>query len=145
MIVTQTRLATVLRLRHRLLPVAASLSVPPGGRAMVPRGRCLPPTGTPRRGAGALAAAADPVTAEEFGVTCDALGLAPGSRVVVALSGGVDSTALCWLASGRFRPEFGGAVVAVAVDHGLRDEATAEAAAAVDNAATARHGPGAAK
>ncbi len=47
--------------------------------------------------------------------------IAPGARVVVAVSGGMDSVALLRLLSDDFRP------VAVHVHHGLRDEADADA------------------
>jgi asparagine synthetase B (glutamine-hydrolysing) len=44
------------------------------------------------------------LTDAAFAAACSAAGLRQSDRVVVALSGGVDSTALCWLAGrARFR------------------------------------------
>ena len=47
--------------------------------------------------------------------------------LAVAVSGGADSLALCLLADGWAR-ERGGTLVALTVDHGLREAAAAEAA-----------------
>ena len=52
----------------------------------------------------------------------------PAPLLAVAVSGGSDSLALCRLA-GRWAAERGGRAVGLTVDHGLRPEAAAEAAA----------------
>lgn len=53
----------------------------------------------------------------------------PHPRLAVGVSGGGDSMALAWLAR-RWAAARGGAVLALIVDHGLRPESAAEAAAA---------------
>ena len=65
---------------------------------MPPRIRLLH-SGLVRSRPGAPATA--PVTDAEFGAACRQLGIRPDARVAVAFSGGVDSTALCWLAVSR--------------------------------------------
>src|SRR4051812_13147718 len=64
----------------------------------------------------------EPAMVERFRADLDAL-MAPGARLGVAVSGGPDSLALLLLAAAA-RP---GQVEAATVDHGLRDEARAEA------------------
>ncbi len=54
----------------------------------------------------------------------------PGPRLAAAVSGGADSMALALLADGWAR-SFGGSVLALVVDHGLRPESAAEAALTV--------------
>ena len=49
-----------------------------------------------------------------------AFGLSGGEKIAVAVSGGADSTALCLLTH-RFISENGGQMIALIVDHGLRD------------------------
>jgi tRNA(Ile)-lysidine synthase TilS/MesJ len=61
--------------------------------------------------------------AARFRAATHALGLTPSTPVAVALSGGVDSMALCFLAAGLFER-----VVAITIDHKLRPESSAEAA-----------------
>lgn len=69
-----------------------------------------------------------PVSAAEFAALMDRLGpFERPPRLAVAVSGGADSTALAWLANGWARGR-GGDAAAFIVDHGLRAEATAEAA-----------------
>lgn len=70
-----------------------------------------------------------PVSDPEFSMLMEALGpFERNSRVAVALSGGPDSMALCLLADTWAR-RHGGRIVALTVDHGLRSDSTAEAAA----------------
>lgn len=54
------------------------------------------------------------------------LGLSPGSRLVLALSGGADSTALAVLLH-LLTPRLGLSLVALSVDHGLRPESREDA------------------
>ena len=54
------------------------------------------------------------------------LGLAPGSRLLLALSGGADSTALAALFH-LLAPRLGLSLLALSVDHGLRPESAADA------------------
>lgn len=70
-----------------------------------------------------------PVSDPEFNTLMAALGpFERNARVAVALSGGPDSMALCLLADVWAR-RHGGRVVALTVDHGLRSDSAAEAAA----------------
>lgn len=85
----------------------------------------------PRRRAAAAApeAAAAPVDDAAFAARMAAIGgFEPAPRLAVAVSGGADSLALCHLAD-RWARGRGGAVVALTVDHRLRPESAAEAAA----------------
>jgi tRNA(Ile)-lysidine synthase len=66
---------------------------------------------------------------DEFaGVMAQLGGFEPEPRLAVAVSGGADSLALCLLCH-RWTRARGGAVLALTVDHRLRPESTAEAAA----------------
>jgi len=71
--------------------------------------------------------AAAPLSDEEFSARLDRLG--PFERapcLAVAVSGGPDSLALALLAHAWVRRR-GGAIVALTVDHGLRQDSSAEA------------------
>lgn len=69
-----------------------------------------------------------PLSSTEFAALLDPLGpFESAPRLAVAVSGGADSLTLAWLAHGWARAR-GGAAVGLTVDHGLRPEATAEAA-----------------
>ncbi len=71
----------------------------------------------------------DPVSAEEFARAMAALGgFEPAPAVAVGLSGGGDSMALVLLLR-HWVAERGGSLLALTVDHGLRPESAAEAAA----------------
>src|SRR5579871_1614917 len=76
----------------------------------------------------ARAAATDPISAPEAAALFGAFAAAPA--LVLAVSGGPDSTALMWLAA-RWRAALkrGPRLIAVTVDHGLRAESTREARA----------------
>src|SRR5882757_10076442 len=79
----------------------------------------------------------DPVTDDEFAARLDRLGpFDRPLRLAVAVSGGPDSMALCLLAA-RFARRRGGDILALTVDHRLRPDSTAEAAAV--GAALSRH------
>ena len=73
-------------------------------------------------------AAASPVTDDEFDALTAPLGpFEAAPRIAVAVSGGIDSMALCLLAA-AWAGRRGGDVVALTVDHGLRPDSAAEAA-----------------
>ena len=75
---------------------------------------------------------AAPIHAAEFAGWMAALEpFEPAPRLAVAVSGGADSMALAVLAD-RWARAAGGSVLALIVDHGLRAEAAAEAAATAD-------------
>jgi tRNA(Ile)-lysidine synthetase-like protein len=79
----------------------------------------------------------EPVSDEEFAVRLDRLGpFDRPLRLAVAVSGGPDSMALSLLAA-RWVRQRGGQFLALTVDHRLRPDSTAEAAAT--GAALARH------
>ena len=81
--------------------------------------------------------APEPVSDEEFAARLDRLGpFDRPLRLAVAVSGGPDSMALSLLAARWVRAR-GGQILALTVDHRLRPESTAEAAAV--GAALARH------
>jgi len=83
----------------------------------------------PRPGA---AEPGDPLTLAEFRALVAPLGpFEPGPAIAVAASGGPDSSALALLAR-QWAAERGGAIRAFVVDHGLRPESAAEAAAVAD-------------
>src|SRR5437868_11496730 len=70
---------------------------------------------------------AGPLTLHDF-ATMPAVGALAGEpSVAVALSGGPDSMALCWLLSRWSAKNKGPAIHALTVDHGLRPESAAEA------------------
>jgi len=72
-------------------------------------------------------ASADPLDDAGFALLIAPLGpFEPAPRLVVAVSGGPDSMALCLLADRWLRPR-GGSLTALTVDHGLRREASEEA------------------
>src|SRR6187397_1209121 len=70
----------------------------------------------------------DPISEDEAAALLS--DVAPEPALVLAVSGGPDSTALLWLAA-RWRKSLkrGPKLVAITVDHGLRAEARREAAA----------------
>jgi tRNA(Ile)-lysidine synthase len=68
----------------------------------------------------------DPISATQAAALFGDLATAPA--LVLAVSGGPDSTALLWLAA-RWRKKTKTRLVAVTIDHGLRQEAKREAAA----------------
>src|SRR3569832_1472795 len=70
----------------------------------------------------------EPVSAAEAASLLDDLSSCPA--LVLAVSGGPDSTALLWLAA-RWRAsrKSGPTLIAVTIDHGLRKDAAAEARA----------------
>lgn len=71
------------------------------------------------------------ITEAEFSAAMAGLGpFEPSPRVAAAVSGGADSMALALLVDGWARAR-GGALLALIVDHGLRAESAAEAAATV--------------
>lgn len=79
-----------------------------------------------------------PIGAAEFAARMTELGpFEPAPRVAVAVSGGADSLALALLAD-RWARSVGGSILALVVDHGLRDSSAAEAAEAAGRLA-ARH------
>lgn len=79
----------------------------------------------------------DPVTDDEFAARLDRLGpFDRPLRLAVAVSGGPDSMALSLLAA-RWVRQRGGQILALTVDHRLRPDSTAEAAAV--GASLARH------
>ncbi|MBW8727791.1 MAG: tRNA lysidine(34) synthetase TilS [Inquilinus limosus] len=81
--------------------------------------------------------AAEPVSDKEFAERLDRLGpFDRPLRLAVAVSGGPDSMALSLLAA-RWARQRGGQILALTVDHRLRPDSTAEAAAT--GAALARH------
>ncbi|WP_395677439.1 tRNA lysidine(34) synthetase TilS [Inquilinus sp.] len=81
--------------------------------------------------------AAEPVSVKEFAERLDRLGpFDRPLRLAVAVSGGPDSMALSLLAA-RWARQRGGQILALTVDHRLRPDSTAEAAAT--GAALARH------
>ncbi|MGK9233618.1 tRNA lysidine(34) synthetase TilS [Inquilinus limosus] len=81
--------------------------------------------------------APEPVSDEEFAARLDRLGpFDRPLRLAVAVSGGPDSMALCLLAA-RWVRQRGGQILALTVDHRLRPDSTAEAAAV--GASLARH------
>ena len=68
------------------------------------------------------------VTDREFAAAITPLGpFEPAPRIAVGVSGGADSMALAWLAANWVR-ERGGSLLALVVDHGLREESGSEAA-----------------
>jgi tRNA(Ile)-lysidine synthase len=82
----------------------------------------------------------DPVSEDEAAALFGALAGCPA--LVVAVSGGPDSTALLWLvARWRARRKRGPKLIAVTIDHGLRPEAACEALAVkrLANALTVEH------
>lgn len=82
----------------------------------------------PRNGGSALPGDDTPISSSE--VSHLFAGLTREPAIVLAVSGGPDSTALLWLAARwRKRLRNGPKLVAVTVDHGLRAEARAEARA----------------
>jgi tRNA(Ile)-lysidine synthase len=82
----------------------------------------------PRDGGAKLPRDDTPISSSEASYLFAGLTKAPA--VVLAVSGGPDSTALLWLAaSWRKRLRSGPKLVAVTIDHGLRKEAAAEARA----------------
>ena len=64
-----------------------------------------------------------PVTGNEFGSAMRVLNIARSSRVAIALSGGIDSMALVYLAKQYL--DTGPATITV--DHGMRPESSTEA------------------
>lgn len=75
------------------------------------------------------------VEAAEFAVLMDQLGpFEPAPRLAVAVSGGADSLALALLAESWARDQ-GGSILALIVDHGLRESSAAEAVETADRLA----------
>ncbi|MCB1721002.1 MAG: tRNA lysidine(34) synthetase TilS, partial [Alphaproteobacteria bacterium] len=66
------------------------------------------------------------ITLGNFEETLEALGVGGAGPIAVAVSGGPDSMALCWLLS-RWAVERGVKIHVLTVDHGLRPEAAEEA------------------
>lgn len=108
--------------RHFVLPAREALWPQPTVKNTIKSMGDKPPLASAARGLGSRSAARGAITDDEFAVACAEAGLESSARVLVALSGGVDSVALCWLSARRFSR-----TSAVVVDHTLRTESTAEA------------------